>query len=306
MKRFGKQSGLSLIEATLVVASAALLTALALPTARSFINSLTTESGVKATISSALASARAIAAKEQRYAGIRFQYAYHPEGQFKANQYIVFIVQDSRLGAYFFRALENVEPIKLPENIGVMDFTIVPYDDRNTSNPANPTFQWRIDDSTRPDAELDALIDEFFELNDTTAFSIVFSPAGKLVVHGVRVVNRDGFTDNNTNYNLGYWSEDDIFNKKEQVDRKSRGYGIDANPPGAGMFYQDDYFLNPYCRFPALDLGLGPEPSRTNFVIYNKSEFQSAYAVGRGWSQYLKKIADKIVYINPYTGRMIK
>ncbi|GAH37475.1 unnamed protein product, partial [marine sediment metagenome] len=209
-----------------------------------------------------MASARAIAAKEQRYVGVRFQKAYDPEGPLRAPQYMIFVVQDPALGAYFFRAVEGLEPIKLPDSVGVTDFTIVRGNDRNyLKNPANPKAQFRLNDQSFTFAQKDNWFSSASALTDITTFSIIFSPSGKMVIHGIRVTNRNGYSDTKSHeMNL---SNDDIFNKKLQVDA------------GIGMFYQDDYFgvlSNSYG-----DLGLGPEPSRRSFVIYEEEKFRQAY-----------------------------
>ena len=121
MKAKGRQSGFSLMEMVVVVGAAALLGVLSLPAIRAFNNSLGSVGSVKAMISASLASARAIAAKEHCYAGIRFQRRYQPDG--KGPQYMIFIVHDNEATgkAYGFRAIEGIEPMKLPENIIVRD-----------------------------------------------------------------------------------------------------------------------------------------------------------------------------------------
>jgi hypothetical protein len=264
-----------------VIATIALLVGFGLPAIRALLDSFETQSGAKTLISTALASARAIAAKEQSYAGVRFQQVSDPKGPLEASQYMVFIIQDPSIMAYGFRAVEGVKPIKLPENVSVMDLTVLI--SRNLRNPVNPQQEIRIDDPSLllTDAERDALIDEFREVTDITTFSIIFSPSGKLVVHGIRVRNRNGRTDDSSN--------DDIFNTKNNVDA------------GIGMFYQDDYFSTAWT-----DLSLGPEPSRNSFVIiYEKDKFEQALGMGGAWSNCLAQIAPERIYINPYTGTMI-
>lgn len=291
MKTRSEQSGLTLPELAVVIATIALLAGFALPAIRALLNSFQTQSGAKAMISATLSSARAIAAKEQHYAGIRFQ------RDLSGNQYMIVVVQDPAIMAYGFRAVEGVKPIKLPDSISVMDLTIVT--DRNEQNPANPVQEIRIDDPLLllNDAQRNSLIDEPRELSDTTTFSIIFSPGGKLVIHGIRVRNKDGFVDSANNTNI---SDDDVFNKKQQVDQKYTGFDRTSNPPGAGMFYQDDYFDSTW-----LNMSLGPEPSRNSFVICEKDKFKKAYDNGRAWTDYLAHVAPNRIYINSYTGTMI-
>ena len=168
MKPKSEQSGVTLTEMTVVIAAVAALTCLGLPAVRAIFKSFESSGSARAVISASLASARAIAAKEQRYAGVRFQKAYHPEGPLKAAQYMIFIVQDPNIMAYGFRAVEGTQPIKLPDTVGVMDLRYRP-------DLFTPSGDGVIDDD-----------DEINNLNvvrDTTTFSVIFSPSGKLVIH---------------------------------------------------------------------------------------------------------------------------
>ncbi len=266
MKTANKQSGRTLVEMAIVIAVMVLLGGLGLPAVRSFIDSFESGTGARPVISAALASARAIAAKEQRYAGIRFQKVYHPEGPLKASQYMIFIVNDygkTRL-APGFRAVEGLQPIKLPDSIGVMDYELV--NQKIISDPAwEPSSNHPVD------------------VTDLTTFSIIFSPTGKLVIHDLRIRNRDGIymPDNSVPAKV---SLDDIFNSEENI--------INYN---VGMFVQDDYP-------PFLDR----EPSRRAFVIYDRREFKQAYEKGLAYSGYLVKLMPDAIHINSYTGTMIE
>jgi prepilin-type N-terminal cleavage/methylation domain-containing protein len=248
MKTKIRQSGLTLAEMVVVVSIVAMFAVLAVPAFRAFMRSFECEGGAKAMISASLSSARAIAAREQRYAGIRFQNKYQPDG--KGCQYMIFIIYDFDKTGWVngFRAVDGVAPIKLPDSVGVMDLKI---------NPNEPI-------------DLDSEINTSADVNDTTTFSIIFSPSGKLVIHDVRVNNRD---DSAT-------SKDDIFNTKANVQN------------GIGMFFQDDY----------LSEGFYEEPSRNSFVIYDKTIFEKLNP-GRRYSDYLRDL--EVVYINPYTGTII-
>jgi hypothetical protein len=252
MRNKHRHLGTTLSEMTVVIGIAALMLGLAVPTTNMLLNSFETESGAKSIISSALASARGIAAKEQHYAGIRFQKQYNSDDPdpLKSSQYIIFIVQDPNLSAFGFKAVEGIQPIKLPDSIGVMDLY-------TGDMPVN----------------LDTQINEPNEVNDTTTFSIVFSPSGKLVIHEVRAWNRDAKASNASN--------DDIFNTYTNVAVKQ-----------ISMFYQDD---NP-------SDGFGQEPSRNSFVIYDTKVLKQIDKNLR-WTNYLGKL--KRIYINPYTGTII-
>ncbi len=285
MKTKRKQSGLTLTEITVVIATIVLLVSLGLPAVHALFNSFQYQGSALSTISAALASSRAIAAQHQRYAGIRFQKSNLSQDPIEAPQYMIFIIQDPDMMAYGFRAVPGLKPIKLPDTIGATDLTLVTK--RNPINPATST-EVRLDDRALTDSQRDALIDESRELTDTTTFSIIFSPSGKLVIHGIRARNKDGFPDTPTNT---LKSSDDVFNKKAQVDA------------GTGMFYQDDYFGAAGSSY--TDLGLGPEQSRSSFVIYDKNELLRAYKKRRAWSDYLVKLSGQAIYISPYTGTII-
>jgi type II secretory pathway pseudopilin PulG len=265
MRNKRRQLGVTLVEMMVVVGIAALMVGLTIPAANMLLNSFESESGAKSIISSALASARAIAAKEQRYAGIRFQKRYDPANPDPLNcsQYIIFIIKgENRFVTNNitngFRAVKGIQPIKLPDSIGVMDLYV------------NGVL-----------ISTNAQIDVPAEVNDITAFSIVFSPSGKLVNHGVRVRNRDGDT---AGTEIATRSRDDVFNTLGKITSP-------VNP--VGMFLQDDY---PF-------LGLGEEMSRNSFVIYDTKKFRQAYNTGTAYSGYLSQL--KPIYINPYTGTII-
>jgi hypothetical protein len=270
---------------TVVIATIALLIGLGLPAVRAFFNSFDSQSGTLSTVSAALASARAIAAKNQRYAGIRFQSGCQAQNPLVAHQYMIFIMQDPDMMAYGFRAVPGIKPIKLPDNVSVTDLTIVT--GRNIINPSN-SVEVRLDDTTLTDSQRDGLIDEDRELTDATTFSILFSPSGKLVIHGTRVRNKDGYPDTASNTGI---SNDDVFNKKAQVDTR------------VGLFYQDDYFGATGSTF--ADLGLGPEQSRSSFVICDKNRLMQAFKKHRTWTDYLASLAGQAIYISPYTGTII-
>jgi hypothetical protein len=268
MKTRLRQPGLSLMEEVVVVAAIALLVAFGIPAVRALFKSLTAEGGAKPMISGALSTARAIAVKHQRYAGIRFQCAYEPNNTasaLTAPQYMIFIIYDfDKTGLVSgFRAVNGFEPIKLPDSVGVMDLEL------GSPNPDQVI-------------NVDTNIDDDWEVNDTTSFSIIFSPSGRLVIHDVRIRNRDGRTQGTETSTV---SSDDVFNTLTKI----------TNPIAPhGMFVQDDYPAD----------GFDEEPSRKCFVIYERDKFKETYERGLAWSEYLKYL--KPVYINPYTGTMIE
>lgn len=265
MRTRTRQFGFTLTEMALVIATVALLLGLGLPAVRVLLHSFESDSGTKGMINAALSNARAIAAREQRYAGLRFQQ------DSSGNQYMIFIVHDfGKTGlSPGFRAVEGLKPIKLPENSRVLDLMV-----RTNHGTSPAAAASALDEPLAP-----AHLDEINGLRDTSTFSIVFSPSGKLVTRSVRVRNKEGMyqPDNGVS---GKTSMDSVFNSPINI----------ANH-NVGMFVQDDY----------AELGLGAEPSRNRFIIYDKNHFGKLDARER--FNYLSSLT--FIYINPYTGTMI-
>lgn len=273
--RAHRTTGLTLIEMTLVVATMALLAGFAVPAVRALMNSFQTQSGVRSMIEAAMSSARAMAMSRQNYVGIRFQklcLAQDPadplKNLFNAPQYMIFITHDEpkKTGlANGFRAIEGLEPIRLPATMGVMDLSLVNRDDT---------------------------IDQLVELNDATTFSIVFSPSGKVLVHPVRVRNSDGVYRPRNDAGSLQVSSDDVFNSIDNICLYQQG-----------LFVQDDYpgrsGTNP------LEFGLDEENSRTSLVIYEQSLLRAAYGSQTPWSGYLARLAAETLYVSPYAGNLI-
>jgi len=276
--RTRKAVGLTLIEMTLVVATIALLVGLALPAVRAMMDSFQSEGGARSVIHAALSSARAMAVTHQRYIGVRFQKACASDdpldplkGLLDAQQYMVFIVKEEPKTinlANGFRALEGHEPIKLPDTMGVMDLS-------------------RVKDNVD--------LDEPAELSDATTFSIVFSPSDKLVVHDVRVRNKDGEYRPDNTAGSTKTSMDEVFNSVPNVITYKRG-----------MFLQDDYSRRMDSnQADNLEYSLGPESSRMSFVIYDCQAFRRVYERKAAWTDYLSALSSKALYVNQYTGDLM-
>ncbi|MEJ2702958.1 MAG: hypothetical protein P8Z79_11010 [Sedimentisphaerales bacterium] len=265
MRTSNRQSGLTLTEMVIVVATIALLLGLGLPAVRALLASFESESGTRSMINAALSNARAIAAREQRYAGVRFQQ------DSAGHEYMIFIVHDFEKTGLSpgFRAVEGLKPIKLPENSGVMDLMV-----RTNHGTGAAAAASALDEPLTQ-----AYLDDANYVRDASTFSIVFTPTGKLITRAVRVRNKDGIyqPDNGV---AGKESADDVFNSP-----------VNIATHGVGKFVQDDY----------AELGLGAESSRNRFVIYDKNQFDKLDAQGK--FNYLNSLA--LVYINPYTGTMI-
>jgi len=270
-----RTTGLTLIEMTLVVAMIALLMGFALPAVRSLMGSFHSEGGAKSMIEAALSSARAMAVSHQRYVGVRFQKrcisedARQPLDRLvEAPQYMIFIMHDKAgtgLGSGF-RVVEGLQPIRLPETMGVMGLGEM------------------AEDPATDDTDLDTPE----ELNDATTFSIVFSSSGKLIVHDVQVRNRQGVAaPDNASGDSGRVSRDQVFNSPENI-----------CTDGVGMFLQDDY--------PAWGLEKEPSAmsfvvyERQSLAEAFKKDTPSV------WSGYLKRLAgEETTFVSPYTGKLI-
>jgi type II secretory pathway pseudopilin PulG len=282
MTRSSRHSALTLVEILVVLGIMAILFAIGVPAVKKIIESFDSSANVRSAISAALGNARSIAMSDGTWAGLRFQ-------QDKlGNQYMILIRYDyDATGlASGFRAVESRKPMKLPESIGVMDLRI-----RTNLSDASNSVDMSIpvylpDGITINDAASDLNIDSGTngtdprKVLDTTTFSMIFSKEGRLVTHDVRVRNRQGNTASDGP------STDDIFNIQTAVDAGA------AEKPPKRMFYQDDYAA----------LGLGQEPSRNAFVIYDKKKFKAVPAAKR-WSLYLHSLP--LDYVNPSTGELV-
>ncbi|MDY0355670.1 MAG: hypothetical protein RBR19_07310 [Sedimentisphaerales bacterium] len=277
--RTHKKDGLTLVEMTLVIATIALLVGFGLPAVKALVHSFESTSGTRSMIGAALSAARAMAVKNQRYTGVRFQKLCRSRdpsdpliGLLDAPQYMIFIVHEEPkdMGglAIGFRAVEGLEPVKLSESIGVLDISQI---------------------------SSDSDIDEDHELNDASAFSIIFSPSGKLVVRDVRVRNRDGYVLPSNESGSSKVSLDQIFNSASNITEYGRG-----------MFLQDDYSTRNPSPGNASNYGLGKEMSRTGFVIYNRLRFAELFGRKVVWSDYLTGLSgDDVVYVSPHTGTLV-
>lgn len=215
--RAHRTTGLTLIEMTVVISVVALMVAFGAPAMRALVNSFQSEGGAVTMVNAALGSARAMAVSRQRYVGVRFQKmcvstdpADPLKGLMDAPQYMIFIMHEEPKNANDvgdpFRAVEGLEPVKLPMTLGMMDVGRIDGDDK---------------------------IDELRELSDATTFSVVFSPSGKLVVRDVRCRNKDGVNRPKSGLVPPDPSSDDTFNVADTIIRNGRGRFVqDDYPPG--------------------------------------------------------------------------
>ena len=275
-----RQQGVTLIELLVVVTIIALLTAVGMPAFRALSTAFESGDSVERMINATLAAARALAIQDQRYVGVRFQKALNPD-PLKASQYMILIERDAMSTGIEsgFKAVQGLKPVKLPDSVGVMDLNVAT-EPRDIIWPEQSPYQSIDLESDDPDA----LLDEASELWDVTTFSIVFSPQGHLVVHGVRVRNSEGRMDSDTPVSV-----DDVFNTLGQVQA------------GVGQFCQDDYFDDDGSDVIS---GVGPEASRLSLVIYQTVPFMNAFQRGAAWTGYLHTLQRR--YGNRYTGALIQ
>ena len=210
--------------------------------------------------------------------GRRFELDFHN------NQYMIFIIHDPEKTGLSngFRALEGQKPIKLPEDSRIIDSTC-----RLSSDP-----QVIQEGALRLSSDLvsidpGAKDGQNSAIRDTSCFSIVFSPTGKLAIHPVRVRNRDGIykPDNSLSAKV---SIDDIFNSPANI--------LNFN---IGMFMQDDDWPG----YSGTNGSLGAEMSRDKFYIYEKSVFNKL-GNSQAKSDYIARLEP--VFINQYTGTIVK
>jgi prepilin-type N-terminal cleavage/methylation domain-containing protein len=121
MQNKKKQSGLSLTEILVVIGVMAILMGVSIPAAKQLANSFESSTGTRQLINAALSNARAIAVRNQTYAGVRFQQ------DRDGNTYIIFIQHDKDATGFAngFRAVTGRKPMKLPEDVTVAKQSVI-------------------------------------------------------------------------------------------------------------------------------------------------------------------------------------
>jgi prepilin-type N-terminal cleavage/methylation domain-containing protein len=283
MRNHGKHiQAMTLTELLVVMSVMVILLALAVPVAKKLAQSLGESTGARSIIAAAMSNARAIAIRDQKYAGVRFQQ--DSNGQF----YLTLIINKDTGLADGFRAVEGKKPMKLPDNVGVMDGKRVERTFHPTTGELLSATDNALDNAYLSDTPAYLVDGKQVYYWDGCTFSIMFSPSGKLVTQQVRVCNKDGITD--TNGHAATTSNDKVFNKQGVVDI------------GNAMFYQDDYDETFTLSPGGKKLGIAAEMSRTSFILFDKREYAKKVANNR-WD-YLESLGTE--YVNPYTGELIK
>jgi prepilin-type N-terminal cleavage/methylation domain-containing protein len=263
-----KHNAFSLVELIVVLGILAALAALAIPGIKAMQKSFDS-TGAESMIGTALSTARTLAIKNQRYAGVRFQKAYDSN-----EQYMIFVTHNPNAAKnmdYIFTAVEGYKPIKLPDNVGIIDMTI------RTNNGTGKLDSGICTELPVVENDFDVNLER--TMRDISAFSIIFSPTGKLVRnHDVRVRNQNGDYHALTPKDSEY---DTVFNSLTNIQN------------GTGMFLDDDY----------ADYGLGGEKSRDKFYIYDIDIFKK---MNNKTDRFNYLDAIKHNSINPYTGEILK
>jgi prepilin-type N-terminal cleavage/methylation domain-containing protein len=275
MKIKNKQSGLTLVELLVVLGIIAAVIAISLPAINTMQKSFDS-TGAEGMISAALSTARTLAISKQQYVGVRFQLAGLVDSNImSADQYMIFVINDRDVSNVdeMFRAIEGYKPMKLPANIGVIDKMVRTDNAEGQFGPMSSNANER---GLRL-SDLDAAILER-TIADTDAFSIVFSPAGKLVISDIRTRNKAGKFQP-TSPDLS--GNDHVFNSFENIKNNE-----------TGQFIQDDY----------ANFGLGGEKSRKIFYIYDRAKLRQITNQTDRWN-YISSITASC--INPHTGGII-
>jgi prepilin-type N-terminal cleavage/methylation domain-containing protein len=273
-ERHCSNSGFTLVENLVALSIIVIVSGLGLFGIHSFLESYESGGQTQFQIAAALSNARAIAAREGRCAGVRFQRAYNPQGFDKADQYMIFIIKSdlnnaSRYDMDSFHAVEGKKPIKLSGSVMVMSTGTGSYGGLINS---------------------DSSIDTEAELRDALTFSIIFSPSGRLIKPQVLVRNKDNVAnpDNEGGIRISY---DSVFNSFSNVTSTDKLYQ-------AGQFFQDN------ANSGAIDPidGLEQETAADALMIFSREDFENVDP-GYRWSDFLDFV--KPFNINTYSGELI-
>ncbi|ARN57633.1 hypothetical protein [Sedimentisphaera salicampi] len=249
----------TIVELLVVLSLMLVLAFLAIPPAAALKDSFISEGIVVNTVESALANARARAVSEGRPVGVRFQRG------IDGSQYMVFVqfigdiegMHSSR--QYAFEPVPGRKPVELPAGYSICDM-------RKRSNYSNETIYGSVPLANPVEPK---------NLNDTTTFTVCFSPAGKAVVRKVRIFPDYRKTDREDILFAGY---DDYSNQGNLQESKI-------------LLSADDSAAN----------GYGGEESRlSRITVFKNLDYQKAENKG-GFLFQLPKYR-----INAWTGGLLK
>jgi len=205
-----------------------------------------------------LSEAQSLAVTQQRYVGVRFQY--DKDGWENGRQYAVLVEKvaaGASIGIYEYNAVVNLKPMALPLGVGVISMV------------------------AQNDIDLDDTLNSLAKngdggIRDFTTFTIVFSPAGQMVVKDVEVRSRLTFFDS-------------TFNSEFEVNR------------GVALLYMDRW------SFPTVNLDGAiwnwGELSTTGMYLF-EVEVMQGVDVNNRWDGYVREL--EAMLINIYTGAVIE
>jgi len=289
-----RRHGLTLPELLVTLAIAVIVGSIALPLVLSLNDALKGSANAQTIVSTAVQNARALAMKEGRYAGVRFQQ--DKDG----NQYAIYIVygeagSDPANGLqYMYKVVEGRTPVQLPEGIAVTDMVVrTIHNDTDTASTYRDGWFVNLQESHLRDAGNLDIEGKNINLTDTTSFSIVFDAKGQLakVPCKMRCIDvlpdtvgksyyRPGDTAKYFSYTASFYSLDKVFN------------GYEYFRLNKAKFIQDDY----------ANLGLGGELSRVQFKIFDMGKYKSLDSSQKKYD-YLNAQPD--VYVNQFTGKLM-
>ena len=240
--------------------------AVVLPVSRALNEALRGAANTQAIVSTVLQNARAIAIRDGKYAGVRFQ------TDNTGRQYGIYIdhVEQGISGSsdsftVYYKAVEGRKPIPLPEGMALTDMVVGSFN--------SPIYN----DRTFRNLEETDILNEA-AMTDTTSFSVIFDSKGRLAKVVCRMRNRQGKYLPNDGGSGGD-SNDKIFNSEVNVDL------------GLAQFVQDDYG----------NLGLGAELSRVQLKIFDKNKYNQIETAGEKFN-YLDGL--DWLNVNQYTGKL--
>lgn len=223
---------MTLTELLVVISVMAIMLAAAVPVARKLAESLGESTGAKSIIAAAMSNARAIAIRDQKYAGVRFQQ------DSTGRQHVILIIHDPnavRINGYpvanGFRAIPGKKPMAMPDDVKVLSCRVQKlYDDLKTDDR----------DLADDPASANLCLTTDPGRNDAATFSIIFNPSGKFVVHLVHVYNA-GVNDTVFNSKIKVNAGNAKFRQDELEAFEQNGFQEENSVPGFKIYSKKEF-----------------------------------------------------------------